>query len=234
MLGIRSHFKTSREAYVSVSATPAAPRFTWRASNIHEALQSRRASSLDLTLAALTLARLSLVPVIIFSFMRVPALTTGAINLVVAAAVFDGVFARNRDADGPSRRALDSTVDRIGIDAGIVGAYLAGILPAFLLVALLARDAYCALICARMMYRRRVAIKADWVYRALNSSVALGAIGAPFLPQPLWVSLAGLMLLLSVAVAVDLTRSVRLVEGSSRDLRDTVLSATTLRRGAVQ
>lgn len=217
---------------MSVSATPTTPKLTWRASDHQRALQSRRTFDLDLTLSALTLARVSLVPVIILSFMEIPALTICAVALFVAADVFDGILARNRGADGPSRRALDSTVDRIGIDAGIVGAYIAGILPAPLLVALLARDAYCALICARMMYRRRIAIKADWLYRALNLSVALGAIAAPFVPQSLWVSLAGLMLLLSVAVAVDLTRSVRRVEASSRDLRDTVLSASALRRGA--
>lgn len=219
---------------MSISATPAAPRLNWRATNIYEVFRGRGVSNRDFTLTALTLARLSLVPVIIISFMKVPALTTAAIVLFVIADIFDGVFARSRDADGPSRRALDSTVDRIGIDAGIVGAYLAGLLPIFLLVALLARDAYCALICARMMYRRRVAIKADWAYRTLNSSVALGAIAAPFLPQPLWISLTSVMLLLSLAVAVDLTRSVRFVEGSSRHLRGTVLSATELRRGVVQ
>lgn len=216
---------------MSVSAAPAAPQLAWRA-GMFQRYQERRGSRVDLRLAVLTLGRLSLVPVIVFSFMQIPALTTGAIVLFVLADVFDGVLARNRGADGPGRRALDSTVDRIGIDAGMVGAYLAGILPGFLLLALLARDAYCAFICARMMYRRKVAIKADWMYRGLNLCVALGAVAAPFLSEALWVSLAGVLLLLSAAVAIDLTRSVRLVEGSEPDLRDAVLPAGALRRGA--
>ena len=87
-----------------------------------------------------------------------------------------------------------------------------------------------AFICARMVYRRNVAIKADWMYRALNLSVALGAIAAPFLSPSLWVSLTGAMLLVAVAVAADLTRSVRLVEGAPPGLRDAVLSAGALRR----
>lgn len=215
---------------MSVTATPAAPDFAWGA----DTFQRRRAhrdSKVDFKLAALTLARLSLVPVIILSFMQVPAVTTVAIALFVLADVFDGVLARNRSADGPGRRALDSTVDRIGIDAGMLGAYFAGILPGFLLLALLARDAYCALICARMMHRRRVAIKADWMYRALNLCVVVGAIAAPFMSVALWTLLAGVLLLLSVAVAIDLTRSIRLVESSSPDLRDSVIPAGALRRG---
>lgn len=216
---------------MSVPAAPTVPNFAWRA-DIFQRHRDRRDSKADFKLGALTLGRLSLVPVIILSFMQIPAVTTGAIALFVVADIFDGVLARNQSVDGPSRRALDSTVDRIGIDAGMIGAYFAGILPGFLLLALLARDAYCALICARMMYRRRVAIKADWMYRALNLCVVVGAIAAPFLSARVWASLAGVLLLLSVAVAIDLTRSVRLVESSSPDLRDTVVSAGVLRRGA--
>lgn len=215
---------------MSVSAAPAASGFEWRSDLPHSRGRGESRSRASLTLAILTLARLSLVPVILLSFMRVPALTAAAIALFVFTDVFDGVLARNQGADGPRRRALDSMVDRIGIDAGIVGAYLAGILPPSLLVALLARDLYCAFICARMVYRRNVAIKADWMYRALNLSVALGAIAAPFLSPSLWVSLTGAMLLVAVAVAADLTRSVRLVEGAPPGLRDAVLSAGALRR----
>ncbi len=218
---------------MSVPAIPAASRLGWSADGV----QSNRVlpfAGADLRLAALTLARLSLVPVIVLSYMKSPVVTASAIVLFVVADVFDGVLARDRGADGPSRRALDSTVDRIAIDAGIVCAFLAGILPGFLLVALLARDAYCAAICARMMHRRKVAIKADWMYRGLNLCVAVGAIAAPFLPGTLWVSLAAVLLLLSLVVALDLTRSVRLVEGASQRVRDTVLPAGALRRGNVE
>lgn len=181
-----------------------------------------------------TLARLSLVPLILISFLKLPALTAAGIVLFVALDIFDGVFARDKNADGPGRRALDSAVDRIGIDAGIFGAYLGGLLPLPLLAALLLRDAYCALICARMMYRRNVAIKADWVYRALNLCVALGAISASFISASLWVALAGGLLLLSIAVAVDLTRCVRAVEALSPKVRDAVIPAGNLRAGRLE
>jgi phosphatidylglycerophosphate synthase len=181
-------------------------------------------------LAAFTLGRLSLVPLIVLSFLETPALTVAAIALFVILDVFDGVLARRQAADGPGRRSLDSVVDRIGIDAGIVGAYAAGLLPEFLLVALLARDAYCGMLCARMMYRRRVAIKADWLYRGLNLCVALGAVAAPFVPTGLWEASAYGLLALSIVVAIDLTRCVRVVENSPDDVRTRVVGAGELRK----
>jgi phosphatidylglycerophosphate synthase len=215
---------------MSVPAAHAASEYVWRA----QPRQTLRTSTVDLRLAALTIGRLSLIPVILFSFMKSPVVTMSAIVLFVVADIFDGVLARDRDADGPSRRGLDSFVDRVGIDACMVGAYFAGTLPGLLLLALLARDAYCAVICARMMYRRSVAIKADWLYRALNLCVATGAIAAPFLSNSLWTTLAGVFLLLSIVVAIDLTRSVRLVEGSTPNVRNTVLAAGALRRGSLR
>ncbi len=214
---------------MSVSATPTPSKVAWLTD---PGPRERRAlgAQVDFKLAAWTVARLSLVPVIVLSFMKVPVVATAAIVLFVVADIFDGLLARSRSADGPIRRGLDSVVDRAGIDAGIVGAYLAGILPLFLLIPLLARDAYCALLCARMFYRRRIAIKADWMYRGLNLTVAAGAISAPFVPAELWAWLAGLMLLLSIVVAIDLTRSVVSVERASPSLRDAVLRAGALRR----
>ena len=215
---------------MSTTALPSDPRFALDV--VFSPRSSRRSESrLNVVPAALTLARLCLVPVIVLSFMSVPALTIGAIALFVAADIFDGVLARKRQADGARRRALDSVVDRIGIDAGILGAYLAGVLPAFLLIALLARDAYCGVICARMVRRRGVAIKADWLYRGLNLCVAVGAMAAPFVPAALWTSGAGLLLLFAIAVAVDLTRSVRAVESAPPSLRDAVIPAGAVRRG---
>jgi phosphatidylglycerophosphate synthase len=190
-----------------------------------------RISRTGIWVAAFTVARLSLVPVIILSFLKLPALTTAAIVLFVILDVLDGVVAREHRADGPRRRALDSAIDRIGIDAGMVGACVAGLLPLPLLAALLLRDAYCGVVCARMVYRRRVAIKADWVYRGLNLCVAVGAIAAPFTPEGLWVALAGFLSLMSLAVAVDLTRCVRIVESAPETVRDTVIPAGAVRRG---
>jgi phosphatidylglycerophosphate synthase len=162
--------------------------------------------------------------------MRNPFIATSALVVFVIADIFDGVFARNFEADGPRRRALDSFVDRVAIDVCMISAYVVGALPVLLLVALLTRDAYCAVICIRMVYRRNVAIKADWVYRALNLSVAAGAVAAPFLSRSLWVSMAGVLVVVSIIVAIDLTRAVRLVEKSPAHVRDMVLAAGALRR----
>lgn len=214
---------------MSVPVTPTTSDPAWPGDALH--LHRIPLSRTDLALAALTLARLSLVPIIISSFMKAPVVTTGAIVLFVVADIFDGVLARDHDADGPRRRALDSVVDRIGINAGMIGAYFAGVLPGLLLVALLARDAYCAAICARMVYRRNVAIKADWVYRALNLCVAMGAIAAPFVSGQLWVVLAGALLLLSIVVAIDLTRIVQRVESFPLSVSNAVLPAGSLRGG---
>jgi phosphatidylglycerophosphate synthase len=183
----------------------------------------------DARLAALTLSRLLLVPVIVLTFLKAPSLTSVAIIAFVVADIYDGVLARRNGSDGPWRRALDSSVDRIGIDAGMVGAYVAGLLPLPLLMALIARDLYCAAICGRMLRRRGVAIKADWVYRSLNVFVAAGALAAPFLPPGLWVALTGGLLLAAIVVAIDLTRLVGSVESASPRFRDVVVPAGEIR-----
>ncbi len=192
--------------------------------------QARPVRKIDVALALFTVARLALVPAIVLSFMKVPLVTCVAIVGFVAADIYDGILARRDGNDGPRRRALDSVVDRIGIDAGIVGAYVAGLLPLPLLVAFIARDLYCGAICARMLRRRGVAIKADWVYRSLNACVAIGAMAAPFISSTLWVGLAGGLLLAAVIVAVDLTRLVRSVESTPPSVRDFVIPAGELRR----
>lgn len=191
--------------------------------------QSRPGRKVDVALGALTLARLLFVPAIVLTFLNAPLLTGLAIAGFVLADIYDGILARRNGGDGPWRRALDSTVDRIGIDAGMVGAYVAGLLPLPLLIALIARDLYCAAICARMLHRRGVAIKADWVYRSLNACVALGAMAAPFISSTLWVTLAWGLVVAAMLVAIDLTRLVRKAESAAPLVRDLVIPAGELR-----
>lgn len=192
--------------------------------------QPRALRKIDVALLAFTLVRLAFVPLILLSFMKIPLVTTLAIVGFVAADIYDGVLARRHDSDGPRRRALDSVVDRIGIDAGILGAFVTGLLPLPLFLALITRDLYCAVICARMVHRRGVAIKADWVYRSLNGCIAIGAMAAPFLSPSLWVGLASGLLVAAVVVAVDLTRLVRSVEAAPPAVRNVVISAAESRR----
>jgi phosphatidylglycerophosphate synthase len=192
-----------------------------------------RFSRADAALVAFTLARLVLVPIMIMSFFVAPALMTAALGLFIFMDVYDGVLARRYDADGPTRRAVDSIVDRIGIDGVLIAAYFAGALPAVFLGAFLARDAYCAIACAVMVSKRKVAIKADWVYRALNLSVAAWAVSAPFVSGSARNAFAAVVLAASALVVVDLTRSVRKVISAPAQIVDTVVRAGSLRRSAV-
>lgn len=187
----------------------------------------------DGVLAVFTLGRLALVPVLALSFPALPLVTTIALLLFIVADIYDGELARRYHADGPRRRALDSTVDRIGIDVFLVAAWAAGALPTVVLIAFLVRDGYCALICALMMRRRNVAIKADWLYRTLNLSVAAWAISAPFAGGTMRAALAVGLLAASLVVAVDLTRSVHRVLAAAADVVDGVIDAGGLRRGVV-
>lgn len=187
--------------------------------------------SVDGALALATVARLVFVPVIIASFTVSAAVTAIALLLFIAADVYDGVLARGREADGPARRALDSSVDRIAIDACLIGAAWVGALPLLLLAVLLARDAYLALLCRHMMRRRGVAIKADWLYRSLNLSVAGWALAVPVLAASVSAGLAVALTGFSLLVAWDLTRSVRAVLAAPATVRDMVVDAGSARRG---
>jgi phosphatidylglycerophosphate synthase len=182
---------------------------------------------------AVTVSRLALVPAIIASFMVSPALTTFALLLFIAADVLDGVLARRYDADGPARRALDSIIDRVAIDACLVGAWLSGALPLAILCLLLVRDLYLAYLCRKMIMLRGVAIKADWLYRSLNIAVAVWAISAPFVSEEVRGTLAVALLGFSVVVAYDLHRLVKVVLGAPHGLRNTVVDAGWLRAGAL-
>jgi phosphatidylglycerophosphate synthase len=189
-------------------------------------------ASVEATLTALTVGRLVFVPIIIASFTVSAPLTTAALLLFIAADIYDGVVARRHDADGPARRALDSIVDRLAIDACLVGAWVSGALPLPILCALLARDLYLALLCRRMMAKRRVAIKADWLYRSLNLAVAGWAIVSPFVSADARVGLALALLAFSLLVALDLSRGVHTVLNAPPRLRNTVVDAGWLRGNA--
>lgn len=192
----------------------------------------RSLASVDVGLTALTVGRLVFVPIIIASFTVSAPVTTVALLLFIATDVFDGVIARRHNADGPGRRALDSIVDRLAVDACLVGAYVAGALPLPILCALLARDLYLGQLCQRMMSERNVAIKADWLYRGLNLAVAAWAISSPFVSAGVRVGLALALLAFSLFVARDLARGVHRVLNAPPQLRNVVVDAGWLRRGA--
>jgi phosphatidylglycerophosphate synthase len=181
-------------------------------------------------LLGLTLIRLALIPAVIATFMSDPIVTTGCLGLFMILDLGDGVLARRFGVEDVQRRALDSTVDRLAIDSCLVGAAIAGALPPLLLVLFLTRDAYCAAICARMVHERRVVIKADIVYRALNGSLALWGLSAPFVSPGIRTGCLLLIFAVSILVAIDLSRSVALVRAAPANLRDQVVSASVARR----
>lgn len=184
-------------------------------------------------LTILTVGRLTLVPVLAVTFMTAPAVTTIALLAFMVADLYDGVLARKLGDDGPRRRAVDSAVDRVAIDACLIAAAFTGAMPALLVCAFLARDLYCGLICAAMMREREVAIKADLLYRGLNCALAGWAMVAPFLSSQGRLVSALALFVASIAVAVDLSRSVRLVRRAPRSVKGRVIGATTLRRRTV-
>jgi phosphatidylglycerophosphate synthase len=183
--------------------------------------------------AALTVSRIALIPAIAASFLASPAVTTISLLVFMFADLFDGIVARGEGADGPRRRALDTTVDRIAIDAGLVAAAIAGAMPLLLLAGFLARDLYCGGICALMMAERRVAIKSDAFYRGLSCGFAAWALAAPFLSADGRSAGAAALFFAALLLSVDLTRSVRRVRSAPASVENLVLDAGSLRRGEV-
>lgn len=180
-------------------------------------------------LTVLTLGRVALVPLVALTFMAAPAVTTVALLAFMFADLYDGVLARRLGVDGPRRRAVDSAVDRVAIDACLVAAAVTGAMPVLLVCAFLLRDLYCAAICAGMMREREVAIKADLVYRGLNCLLAAWAMAAPLLSASGRLGTALVLFAASLLVAADLTRSVRLVRRAPALVENRVVSATRLR-----
>ncbi len=181
------------------------------------------------SLALLTVGRLALVPPMILSVDGPTAVMAVLLTVFVVADQLDGVVARRFDADDPARRTLDSIIDRVAIWAVYSASVLAGLLPVALLLLLVARDTYCAYQCGRIIAGPGIAIKADWLYRGLNLTLAGWILAAPHTGADLRQALFGLILVAAVAVAVDLTRSVSWVLDRSGQFSSQVISATQLR-----
>ena len=185
---------------------------------------------LDGVLALVTVGRLLLIPLVVVTFATRPLVTAAALGLFIGLDVYDGVLGRRRGGDGPSRRALDSIVDRFAIHVVYVALTLEGFFPPVLLACMLLRDAYCAYQCSRMMRARWVAIRADWMYKLLNLSLAGWVATAPFIGSTPRTALAVVVLGYSVVVAADLTLAVRKVLTLPRHLDCVVIPAGALRQ----
>jgi phosphatidylglycerophosphate synthase len=170
------------------------------------------------SLAGLTVGRLVLIPAVILFISEGARLATFlTLTAFLLVDYFDGVIARRRGADGPTRRALDSASDRIAIWAVLITmvALSYAALPIILLLAM--RDVYCVYLCAQPMRERFVAIGADWPYRGLNACLALWVIIAPEISHPARTAALGGIALFSLFVAYDLrivTMRVRALPGS--------------------
>lgn len=184
---------------------------------------------IPMVLVALTVGRLAFVPAIIVAIPVSAILTGGLLALFVAMDLYDGVLARGLDADDPARRVLDSIVDRLSIWAVYAAIVAMGLLPLELFGLLLARDLYCGWLCHQVVRRQGVAIRADWMYRTLNLMLAGWVILAPLVESTLRVGLFLAAFALSVAVAVDLKRSVEFVLRRGGAIEGSVISASVLR-----
>jgi phosphatidylglycerophosphate synthase len=184
--------------------------------------------ALDPLMVILTVGRLALIPLVILWVTSKPFASATALAVFIGADIYDGVIGRQRGTDGPSRRALDSIVDRIAIDTVYIALTLRGLLPAEFLAFMLVRDVYCAYQCNRM-WPRLVAIRADWMYKVLNLSLAAWVVAVPLAGAGLRDGLALLMLSYATLVAVDLTRGVNDVLAMPDHVRRTVISAGALR-----
>jgi phosphatidylglycerophosphate synthase len=185
---------------------------------------------LDRVLVLVTVGRFVLIPVVVITFAAQPVITAMALSLFVGLDIYDGILGRQRGGDGPSRRALDSIVDRLAIHTVYIALALKGFFLPELLAFMLLRDAYCAYQCSRIMRARWVAIRADGMYKLLNLSLAGWVVIAPFITRTLQEGLAILILSYSVVVAGDLTLAVRKVLALPHHFDCSVISAGALRR----
>lgn len=191
---------------------------------------ARAADRLDSLVVALTLGRLLLIPLVIACLTSWPRFTALPLLAFILVDVYDGVLARKRGSDTPARRALDSIADRIAIHAVFLAAVLLSLVPIVFWVLLLARDGYCAYWCYRIMNERWCAIRADWLYRTLNLSLAAWIVLSPLAPDSVVDLFAIAVLALAGVVAFDLTRSSRRLLAMAW-LSSEVVSATRLRSG---
>lgn len=183
------------------------------------------------TLVLVTVGRLFLVPLIVVSIGAGDRVFTAvALTAFVVADYFDGVVARRRTGDGPTRRAIDSISDRLAIWAVYLTMTIVGYLPLVLFLVLLARDIYCALQVCRLMRSRYVAIGADWPYRVLNGLLALWVIFAPRLPGGVRAAAFVGLLTLGAFVMMDLRRAVRQILAAPGYVSGIVVPAGDLRK----
>lgn len=192
-------------------------------------LSLRQGRSLQRTFVLATVARLVLVPVIVIGFIKEPLVGSAAIAVFAVADLIDGIVARRLGADDHVRRAADSAIDRVAINAGLIAACIAGALPPVLLAAFLLRDLICGAFAAWLLQSYGVVIKGDIFYRLLTGSFAAWALAAPLIDGPSRTIGAGAVLALSLAVAVDQLLSSRHIRHSQAGAYRGLVTANALR-----
>jgi len=185
---------------------------------------------LDVVMLLFTVGRLVLIPLVVLSIPQDMLVSGLALGLFILADIYDGVLGRKRCADGPSRRALDSIVDRVAVHAVYIPLTFQGLLPVELLLVMLVRDTYCGYQCSRIMHGRWIAVRADGYYKALNLSLAGWVVFTPFVSESLRIVTFSCMMLYAGAVAVDLTHAVKRVLSMPLDVENVVIPAGSLRR----
>jgi phosphatidylglycerophosphate synthase len=181
--------------------------------------------------AALTVGRLIFIPPLLFFIFQKEHLAAAAVlGAFLVADHYDGVFARASNVEGPTRRMLDSGTDRIAIWTvyAAMAALSYAVVP--LVLALAARDLYCAWCCRQIMRERFVAVGADWPYRGLSALLAFWVMAAPELSATARTSSLCILTGCSLLLAVDLRLAVRRVQTLPNSVSSVVISATVLRQ----
>jgi phosphatidylglycerophosphate synthase len=184
---------------------------------------------LSRALSLITAGRLCLIPVVITTFMTHPLVTTLALLVFMGADLGDGLLARHLSADDRLRRATDSTVDRIGIDACLLAASANGTLPWTLFACFVARDVWCAVLCGRVLAVHGVVVKGDLRYRVLTASFGAWGLMAPFVASPARTMFAVAILTVATVLVVDYTRAVNAVLTGRYACRNQTVPVTAIR-----
>ncbi|HEX3432726.1 MAG TPA: CDP-alcohol phosphatidyltransferase family protein [Solirubrobacteraceae bacterium] len=124
-------------------------------------------------LIAVTILRLVLLVPLIWGISHEPAVAAGALGLIVAVDIVDGVVARGHRLDGTRRRLTDAAVDKLMIHAASLAVVLKSpdLLPIYL--PLLARDVGVCSVSLWLILRYKAFVSGRPIHRLASVTYAL-------------------------------------------------------------
>lgn len=143
----------------------------------------------------ISFVRILAVPVFVWFLLGAEQIRTAGLLLIVIGATdwIDGYLARRLGQVTKLGKALDPIADRLAIVAAVVAGWMAGILPAWLVVGLLVREAVMAAMAAWLFAQRRTTVDVRMtgklatllLYGAIPSLYLAAASVAPRVFEPL-------------------------------------------------